>query len=72
MNPSFIYFKELEIDQDETFTADFLKKKKKENVVFNKENEYGITNLNINSILPDSKILKIENEKEQKKKSVKN
>ena len=67
MNPSFIYFKELEIDQDETFTADFLKKKKKENVVFNKENEYGITNLNINSILPDSKILKIENEKEQKK-----
>ena len=70
MNPSFIYFKELEIDQDETFKPDFLKKKKKkkkENVVFNKENEYGITNLNINSILPDSKILKIENEKEQKK-----
>ena len=49
----------------------FWKKKKKENVVFNKENEYGITNLNINSILPDSKILKIENEKEQKK-SIKN
>ena len=68
MNPSFIYFKELEIDQDETFTIDFLKKKNEiENVVFNKENEYGITNLNINSILPDSKILKIENEKEQKK-----
>ena len=46
----------------------FWKKKWIENVVFNKENEYGITNLNINSILPDSKILKIENEKEQKKK----
>ena len=46
------------------------KKKKKneiENVVFNKDNEYGITGLNINSIVPDSKILKIENEKEQKK-----
>ena len=27
MNPSFTYFKELEIDQDETFTIDFLKKK---------------------------------------------
>ena len=72
MNPSFTYFKELEIDQDETFTIDFLKKRNEiENVVFNKENEYGITNLNINSILPDSKILKIENEKEQKK-SIKN
>ena len=31
------------------------------------ENEYGITGLNINSVVPDSKILKIENEKEQKK-----
>ena len=38
-----------------------------ENVLFNKENEYGITSLNIDSILPESKILKIENEKEQKK-----
>ena len=49
----------------------FWKKKEIENVVFNKENEYEITNLNINSILPESKILKIENEKEPKK-SVKN
>ena len=44
------------------------KKKKKneiENIVFNKENEYGITGLSINSTVPDSKILNIENEKEQ-------
>ena len=72
MNPDYIYFKEIDIDQDETFTADFSKKKKKkneiENVVFNKENEYGITSLNINSILPESKVLKIENEKKNKKK----
>ena len=67
MNPAYIYFKEINIDQDETFTADFSKKNQIENVVFNKENEYGITGLNINSIIPDSKILKIENEKEQKK-----
>ena len=67
MNPAHIYFKEINIDQDETFTADFSKKNQIENVVFNKENEYGITGLNINSIIPDSKILKIENEKEQKK-----
>ena len=51
----------------------FQKKKKKneiENVVFNKENEYGITSLNINSILPESKILKIENEKKKQKKKL--
>ena len=53
MNPDYIYFKEIDIDQDETFTADFSKKKKKkkneiENFVFNKENEYGITSQNIN------------------------
>ena len=45
------------------------KKKKKKNeiekIVFNKENEYGITGLSINSTVPDSKILNIENEKEQ-------
>ena len=52
----------------------FQKKKKKkneiENVFFNKENEYGITSLNINSILPESKILKIENEKKKTKKKI--
>ena len=44
-------------------------KNERENVVFNKENKYGIPSLNINSILPESKVLKIENEKEQKKKN---
>ena len=29
MNPAYIYFKEINIDHDETFTADFSKKKKK-------------------------------------------
>ena len=36
-------------------------------MLFNKENKYGVTSLNINSILSESKVLKIENEKEQKK-----
>ena len=67
MNPAYIYFKEIDIDQNETFTADFSKKNEIENVVFNKEKEYEITGLNINSIVSDSEILKIENEKEQKK-----
>ena len=67
MNPAYIYFKEIDIDQNETFTADFSKKNEIENVVFNKKNEYGITWLNINSVVSDSEILKIENEKEQRK-----
>ena len=29
MDPSYIYFKEIDIDEDSSFTADFSKKKKK-------------------------------------------
>ena len=67
MDPSYIYFKEIKIDQDNTFTANFSEENEIENVKFNKENEYGITGLTINVDLPDKKILKIENEKEQKR-----
>ena len=67
MNPAYIYFKKIDIDHNETFTADFLKKNEIENVAFKKDNEYGITGLNINSIVLDSGILRIENKKEQKK-----
>ena len=42
MDPSYIYFKEIDIDEDKNFTANF-----------SKENEYGVTRLNINSVLPD-------------------
>ena len=35
MNPDYIYFKEIDIDQDETFPADFSKKKKKKNGIEN-------------------------------------
>ena len=35
-------------------------------MVFDNENEYGVTSLTINSILPDEKTIKIENAKEQK------
>ena len=67
MNPAYTYFKEIDIDQNETFTAGFSKKNEIGNVAFNTENEYRITGLNINSTVSDSEILKIENEKEQKK-----
>ena len=67
MDPSYIYFKEIKIDPNNTFTANFSEENEIENVKFNKENIYGITGLNINADLPDKKILKIENEKEQDK-----
>ena len=70
MNPSHIYFKEIEIDQDNTFTANFSKENEIENVILNKDSEYGITGLNINSILSDEKLLKIENVKERNKVSL--
>ena len=65
MNASHIYFKEIDIDQDQTFTVNFSKENEIENVVFDKDNEYAITGLKINAELPDKKILKIENVKEQ-------
>ena len=43
MDPSHIYFKEIEIDQDNNFKANFSKENKIEEVLFDKENEYGIT-----------------------------
>ena len=67
MDPSYIYFKEIKIDQDNTSTANFSEENQIENVKFNKENEYGMTGLTINVDLPDKKILKIEHEKEQNK-----
>lgn len=69
MDPSYIYFKEIDIDKDKNFTANFSEENEKESVMFNKGNEYGVTGLNINSVLPDEKILKIENIKEQEKTS---
>ena len=67
MDPSYIYFKEINIDQDKSFTADFSKENEIEKVLFDKENKYGVTGLTINSILPDEKIIRIENVKEQKR-----
>ena len=65
MNPSHIYFKEIDIDQDQTFTVNFSKENEIKNVVFDKDNEYAITGLKINAELPDKKVVKIENVKEQ-------
>ena len=65
MNPSHIYFKDLDIDWDKTFTLNFSKENEIENVIFDKDHEYEITGLKINAELPDKNILKIETVKEQ-------
>ena len=67
MDPSYIYFKEIKIDQDNTFTANVSEENEIENVKFNKENQYGITGLTINADLPDKKILKYKMKKNKKK-----
>ena len=53
MDPTHIFFKELKINQDSTFTAYFTKEKEVENVVVRKDTEYAITRLSINSIFSD-------------------
>ena len=58
MNPSHIYLKDINIDQDQTFTLNFSKENEIENVVFDKDNEYAITGLKINAELPDKKNIK--------------
>ena len=58
MDPLYIYFKEINIDQNKSFTTDFSKEYEIEEVLFNKENEYGITSSTVNSILPDKKNFK--------------
>ena len=65
MNPSHIYFKNIDIDQDQTFTVNFSKENEIENVVFDKDHDYAITGLKINAELPYKKIIKIENVKKQ-------
>ena len=67
MDPTHIFFKELEIDQDSTFTENLAKENEVENVFFSKDTEYAITGLSINPILSDEKLLKIENINQQTK-----
>ena len=67
MNPVHIYFKEVDIYQDQTFTINFAKENKIQNVLFDGQNEYGVSRMNIKPMLNNEKIIKIENKKEQKK-----
>ena len=42
MNPSYIYFKELNIDSEDTFDLNFSKSNEIENIILDKEDEYAI------------------------------
>ena len=68
MSPVHIYFNEINIDQDQTFTINFTKENEIKNVLFDGQNEYdGVSRMNIKPVLSDEKIIKVENKKEQKK-----
>ena len=67
MNPVHIYIKETDIDQDQSFTLNFAKENEIENVLFDEKNECSVSRMNIR---PDEKIIKVENNEEQKKKKI--
>ena len=64
MDPVHISFKELEIDHNNTFTANVSQVNEVENVLFNKDKEYAVTGMVIKSDIADSELVKIENTNE--------
>ena len=53
LNPSYIYFKELNIDSEDTFNLNFSKDNEIENVFLDKDYDHAITGLNLNIKIPD-------------------
>ena len=66
MNPVHTYFKETDIDQNQSFIINFAKENEIENVLFDGQNEYSVSRMNIRPVLKDEKIIKVQNKKEQK------
>ena len=66
MNPVHTYFKETDIDQNQSFIINFAKENEIENVLFDGQNEYSVSRMNIRPGLKDEKIIKVENKKEHK------
>ena len=58
MDPVHIFFKELEIDQDNTFTANVSQENEVENVIFNTDKEYAVTGMVIKPDIADSELVK--------------
>ena len=64
MDPIHIFFKELEINQDNTLTAIVSQENEVENVVVNTDTEYAVTGMVIKPDIANSELVKIENNKE--------
>ena len=60
MDPVHIFFNELEIDKDNTFTANVSQENKVENVLFNADKEYAVTGMIIKPDIVDSEPVKVE------------
>ena len=71
MNPVHIYFKEIDIDQNKSFTLYFAKENEIENVLFDGNNEYAVSRMDIKPVIKDEKLIIIENKIEKKKLSEK-
>ena len=67
MNPVHIYFKEIDIDQNQSSTINFAKENEIENTSFDGQIEYGVSRMNIRPVLKDEKIIKVEKKKNKKK-----
>ena len=67
MNPVHIYFKEIDIDQNQSFTLNFAKENEIENVLFDGNNEYAVSRMDIKPVIKDEKLIIIENKIEKKK-----
>ena len=64
MDPIHIFFKELEINQDNTLTAIVSQENEVENVVVNTDTEYAVTGMVIKPDIANSELVKIENNEE--------
>ena len=67
MEPIHIFYNELEIDENNIFTADISKENEVENVLFNKNKEYVVSGITIKPEIVDSELVKIINTKELQK-----
>ena len=70
MDPVHIFFEELEIDQDNTFTANVSQENEVENVVFKTDKEYAVIGMIIKPDITDSELVKIENTKDKISKEI--
>ena len=66
MNPSYVYFKELAIDSENTFNLNFSKDNEIENIFLDKDYEYAVSGLNLNIKIPDERVNTIEDENKMK------